>query len=339
VIVQDAPNDALSDVLRLVDAEAIASLAISAGGEWAVRFPESDFVTFCAVRRGSCWLVKDDGTEPFWLVEGNCFAAVRGEFQLASSSEVGMAATLQVFGTHDQARQYGTGDDLYLIGGNVRFDTANGGILTDVLPSMLLISGEAAEAIHWLLDQLDKEWRRAGPGARIACNDLLRLMFIHALRTYIAELPPSSGNWLAALSDPHVGKAFEAIHANPVRNWTLADLAGLAFQSRSTFASHFKVTVGVSPIHYLTRWKIRLASARLRRGQESISSIAASLGFLSDSAFSATFRRIMGISPTNYRALHSTSGSMSATADVLSEGKPPMVTDGSIERRDPLPAR
>ncbi|KWV58480.1 hypothetical protein AS026_30280 [Rhizobium altiplani] len=303
MIVQDAPNDALSDVLRLVDAEAIASIALTAGGDWAVRFPESDFVTFCAVRRGSCWLVKDDGTEPLWLVEGDCFAAIRGEFGLASSREVRVAAT-QMFRPDDQARQYGSGNDVYLIGGNVRFDTANGGILTDVLPPMLLISGEAAEAIHWLLDQLDKEWRRAEPGARIACNDLLRLMFIHALRTYIAELPPSSGNWLAALSDPHVGKAFEAIHADPVRNWTLTDLASLASQSRSTFATHFKATVGVSPIHYVSRWKVRLAAARLRRGRQPISSVAASLGFLSDSAFSATFRRIMGITPTEYRALH-----------------------------------
>jgi AraC-like DNA-binding protein len=304
VIVQAAPNDPLSDVLRLVDAEAIASIALTAGGDWAVRFPEPDYVTFCAVRRGSCWLVKGVGSPPLRLAEGDCFAAIRGEFTLASSPETGLAPASQVFRPREEARQYGTGEDLYLIGGNVRFDTANGAILTDVLPPMLLISGDAAEAIHWLLDQLDKEWRRAGPGARIACNDLLRLMFIHALRTYIAELPPTSGNWLAALSDPHVGKAFEAIHADPVRNWTLADLAKLACQSRSTFAGHFKATVGVSPIYYLARWRVRLAAARLRRGREPISSVAAALGFLSDSAFSATFRRIMGVPPTHYRALH-----------------------------------
>lgn len=111
-----------------------------------------------------------------------------------------------------------------------------------------------------------------------------------------------SGNWLAALSDPCVGKAFEAIHADPLRSWTLAELAKLAFQSRSAFASHFKATVGASPIYYLARWRMHLAAARLRRGREPISSIAISLGYVSDSAFSATFRRIMGVSPTQYRA-------------------------------------
>lgn len=191
-----------------------------------------------------------------------------------------------------------------LIGGSVRFDTANGTILTDVLPPIILISGEAAGAIHWLLEQLDREWRRAAPGARLACNDLLRLMFIHTLRAYIADLPPRSGNWLATLSDPCVGKAFEAIHTDPVRNWTLAELAKLAFQSRSAFAGHFKATVGASPIYYLARWRMHLAAARLRRGREPISSMAASLGYVSDSAFSATFRRIMGVSPTQYRAEH-----------------------------------
>ncbi|NLS08233.1 AraC family transcriptional regulator [Rhizobium sp. P32RR-XVIII] len=302
--VQNAPNDALSDVLRLVDAQAIASMTLTAGGDWAIRFAEPDYIKFYAVRRGSFWLIPRDGGPPQRLTEGDCFVAVRGEFILASSLEGRSVPAAEVFSDFDQGAHCGEGEDMRLIGGSVRFDTANGTILTNVLPPIILISGEAAAAIHWLLEQLDREWRRAGPGARLACNDLLRLMFIHALRTYIAELPPMSGNWLAALSDPCVGKAFEAIHANPVRNWTLAELAKLAFQSRSAFAGHFKATVGVSPMYYLARWRMHLAAARLRRGREPISSIAASLGYVSDSAFSATFRRIMGVSPTQYRAEH-----------------------------------
>lgn len=49
--VQNAPNDALSDVLRLVDAQAIASMTLTAGVDWAIRFAEPDYIKFYAVRR------------------------------------------------------------------------------------------------------------------------------------------------------------------------------------------------------------------------------------------------------------------------------------------------
>ncbi|EWY41679.1 AraC family transcriptional regulator [Skermanella stibiiresistens SB22] len=315
MIVQNAPNDALSDVLRLVDACALASVTLTAGGDWAIRFPAPDHIKFCALRRGSCWLAASDGLPPRHLDEGDCFVVVRGEFTLASSPDVRPVPAERVFGGFGQSGHCGDGDDTHLIGGSVCFDTVNGAILTDVLPASLVISGEAAAAVRWLLEQLDQEWRRAGPGSLLACNDMLRLMFIHALRAYVADLPPLAGNWLAGLADPRIGKPFEAIHADPVHDWTLAELASLAGQSRSAFASHFKESVGVSPMWYVARWRMRLAAARLRRSREPVSSIAASLGYVSDSAFSATFRRIMGVSPTRYRArfTHSSTGRASAS--------------------------
>lgn len=302
MIVQSPPNDALSDVLHLIDTHAVASLALTAGGDWGVNVPGPNDTMFCAVHRGSCWLLTEEDGPPQLLSAGDCFVIVRGAFTLASSCEMRAIPSHEVFGSLCGAGHCGIGDETYLTAGSVRFDSYNGAILTDVLPAAIPIHGKAATAIRSLLEQLDREWRIAEPGARLACNDLLRLMFIHALRVYISTLPPQSGNWLAGLTDPRIGKPFTAIHADPVRNWSLAELANLAGQSRSAFASHFKASVGVSPMYYLARWRMRLAAARLRRSREPISTIAASLGYLSDSAFSATFRRIMGVSPTRYRA-------------------------------------
>lgn len=302
MIVQGTPRDALSDVLRLVDAHAVASITLSVAGAWAIRFPAPDYLKFCGLRRGSCWLVTDGGLPPRRLDEGDCFVVTRDAFTLASSPDVEPIPASAVFGDFGESGRYGEGEETYLIGGSVYFDAISGTILTDVLPAAIVISGEAAAAIHWLLEQLDREWRQAGPGSLLACNDLLRLMFVHALRAYAADLPPSAGNWLAGLADRHIGKAFEALHADPVRTWTVAELARLAGQSRSAFASHFKSRVGVSPIQYLTGWRMHLAAMRLRRSPDPVSSIAASLGYGSDSAFSATFRRILGVTPKGYRA-------------------------------------
>ncbi|MBK3778560.1 helix-turn-helix domain-containing protein [Azospirillum brasilense] len=164
-----------------------------------------------------------------------------------------------------------------------------------------MIRGGAAGGapVGWLLEQLDREWRGETVGSQHACNGPLRLMFVHALRAHLSEQPPQGDNWLAARLDPSIGRALDAFHAEPCSNWTLAELAGIAGRSRSSFAAAFRERVGVPPIDYMLRWC--LAATRLRQGQESVSAIAASLGYLSDSAFSATFRRIMGVSPARYR--------------------------------------
>lgn len=156
--------------------------------------------------------------------------------------------------------------------------------------------------MSWLLDRLDQEWRAALPGSETACNDLLRLMFVHALRQHLREADSADLGWLAGLGDPPVAAALRAIHAAPERVWRLPDLAREAGQSRSGFAERFRRVVGLPPIEYAARWRMRVAAHRLEHGGDALSSVAASLGFLSDSAFGAAFRRVHGVSPGRYRA-------------------------------------
>jgi len=70
--------------------------------------------------------------------------------------------------------------------------------------------------------------------------------------------------------------------------------------SRSSFALKFKETVGVSPMEYLTRWRMLLAADRLAESTDSVAAIAVSLGYESESAFSTAFKRVMRCSPRQY---------------------------------------
>lgn len=76
--------------------------------------------------------------------------------------------------------------------------------------------------------------------------------------------------------------------------------------SRSAFAHRFKDVVGLSPMEYLTRWRMLQACDMLKNGELSISTIAFELGFQSESAFSTTFKRIMTLSPRHYQRLPAT---------------------------------
>jgi transcriptional regulator GlxA family with amidase domain len=59
--------------------------------------------------------------------------------------------------------------------------------------------------------------------------------------------------------------------------------------------------LGRPPIDYLANWRIQLAGERLRVGNESIASIAASVGYESEAAFMRAFKRIGGVTPGNRR--------------------------------------
>ncbi len=69
------------------------------------------------------------------------------------------------------------------------------------------------------------EARAARPGNVAMLGRLTELMFVEILREYMQRLPTNQGGWLAAVNDPHVGKALRLLHANPVRDWTVDELA------------------------------------------------------------------------------------------------------------------
>jgi len=97
-----------------------------------------------------------------------------------------------------------------------------------------------------------------------------------------------------------MGAAIGAMHEDPARRWTVQALAARAGMSRSTFALRFKEAVGLSPMDYLTRWRMLLAGDRLAHSGESVSAIALSLGYESESAFGTAFKRVMGCSPRQH---------------------------------------
>jgi len=56
------------------------------------------------------------------------------------------------------------------------------------------------------------------------------------------------------------------MHSEPGHSWTLPELAVLAGFSRSAFAQWFCERTGETPIAYLTRWRMLLATEHLQSG-------------------------------------------------------------------------
>ncbi|MET0948140.1 MAG: AraC family transcriptional regulator [Pseudomonas sp.] len=301
MIIQNAVSDPLSDVLALSGLRAACSVRLQAGGVWALNFRPIE-LKFNVVRRGECWL-RLHGMPARLLLAGDCFVVSRTPFILGSGPDVEAVDAADVFSDAGASATFGVGDDVELLGGSVSLVGPGASQLLDVLPAALIIraGSEGALSFRWLLDELDREWRSNHAGAHAMCNDLLRLIFVHALRHHISTADAADLNWLAGLRDPALAGVLQAIHGAPEKPWRLAEMADVACMSRSGFAALFKARVGLAPVEYATRWRMRVAAARLRNGMDSVATVAASLGYLSDAAFGVAFRRVHGKSPGQYR--------------------------------------
>lgn len=140
------------------------------------------------------------------------------------------------------------------------------------------------------------------PGASIALDRLTDLIFIQAVRAWLSDLPAGAAGWLGALRDPSILAALQQIHAAPADAWTVEKLARAAGMSRSGFAARFRSLVGETPLHYLTAWRMRVASRiMLDDDQTNVSEIASQVGYQSEAAFGVAFKRFYGSSPARWR--------------------------------------
>jgi AraC-like DNA-binding protein len=299
-------SDPLSDILDLLGARCMLSGALSADGRWVRHFPRPNVIKVMAMVEGSCWLTMEDIAAPLRLEPGDV-VLVNGRHAMTMSSDLRAAkdvdntATLTVT---PHLRQIGTHRDTYILGGHVALDPNRQGLLLDVLPPVIHISGASEEAgvLRWLLNQLAREWDAQRPGAATAAGQLAQLIFVQALRAHLETEGLLAGGWLKALADERIAPALGLIHADPAKAWTLAELAKAVGMSRTSFALRFKAVVGVAPLAYLTQWRMHLAERDLRQSDVPVSSLAFRLGYTSESAFSNAFKRVTGVAPRRYRS-------------------------------------
>jgi AraC-like DNA-binding protein len=103
----------------------------------------------------------------------------------------------------------------------------------------------------------------------------------------------------------------QLIHGRPAHSWTIDALAREVGMSRSVFAQRFTSYIGVSPMHYLGRWRMQLATRRLKTPGVSVALVGAEVGYESEAAFSRAFKKFIGKPPGAWRKTH---GGSSATA-------------------------
>jgi AraC-like DNA-binding protein len=260
---------------------------------------------FHAVTQGRCWL--EARATPRRLVQAGDFVLVpHGEGHRLTSEPGVRAARLfdlpreLVSERYEILRHGGGGAPTTIVCGAVRFDHPAAQHLVRVLPRLVAVDAWTSPQMDWLQSTLRfiaAEASELRPGGETVITRLADILVIQAIRSWIEKEAGAQAGWIGALRDRQVGRAIALVHRDPARRWTVAALASEVAMSRSAFAARFAELVGETPMGYLARWRIHVATASLREEGATIGELAARLGYRSEAAFSRAFKRLTGVSP------------------------------------------
>ena len=291
---------------------------------WAIEIPKLDEVmTFMVVTSGSCWL-QLEGSEPRHLLRGSLALIPHGRPHIASSDPSVPAEPLfdlpveKVSERYEIMRHGGGGELARTMYGVVRFDAVAAQHLIKLLPEVIQIDGWDDDAGGWLQSTLRfiaSEAAALKPGGETVITRLSDVVVIQAIRSWLDKAPEADRGWLAALRDRQIGHALALMHKAPGVEWSVASLSQEIGMSRSGFSARFTEMVGLSPVRYLTEWRMQLARTQLLDGTEPLSAISAGLGYQSEAAFCRAFKRVFDVSPGSLR--RERPASFDATAPVL----------------------
>lgn len=291
--------DPLTEVVSLLQPSARFSKVVVGASPWRVRRSETALPFYGLILEGAC-RVTVDGQEPIELQAGDFLLMPAASAAVITSldppppdAETPHAALGN--GTFRIGRQDGL-PDLRMLVGHCSFDSPDAALLVSLLPALVHVRGE--QRLAMLVNLVSEESREQRPAREVVLARLLEVLLIEALRS-IAGTAASPG-LVRGLADARLALAIRAMHENPRRAWTVAELAQEAALSRSAFFDRFNRTVGLAPMAYLLNWRMALAKQLLRQNKVGVATIAEHVGYSSASTFSVAFSRHVGLPPSHY---------------------------------------
>lgn len=311
-------SDLLSDVLRLVRLTGALIFEVDVTGPWGIagdptveKFAPllppatSQVIVLHLVLEGECWF-RHASCGWFAVPAGHAAVIAHGDRHdlcdrpgRATAPFAAMLGEGSLLDVRHLRFETGPGNTTRLLCGFLGCDERAFEPLCRSLPPVFQVDlGTHMQALvgYAVASALDDSPGAAGLRGRIA-----ELLFMGALRAYMCNLPANASGWLAGLRDPVVGRALQALHAQPCRRWTVDELAAAVASSRSALTAHFADVLGEAPMHYLARLRMSLAARELSDSHKSLAAVASNVGYDSPAAFQRAFKRSFGTPPAAWR--------------------------------------
>ena len=303
--------DPLSDVLDLGRVNGALVASIRANAPWGLDLPQRP--AFHAITSGTAWARVDD-SDPLQLMPGDVLLLPAGAHHQLVSEPHGTSvpfdsATKERLMTPEGDLTLGaSGAVTTFVCAAVDYDLDVAEPLMGQLPPVVHVPADpvGGRDVAAIVELLAMEVGARRPGSRAAAARLIDTLLIAAIRHWLdRQADDDVPSWLRALRDPVLARVIAALHARPAEPWTVESLAREVHVSRATLARRFAEVVGEPPLTYLTRWRMHLASQKLKYSTETVDAIAREVGYTSEYAFNRAFARHHGQPPGRYRRLAS----------------------------------
>ncbi|MGC3937950.1 AraC family transcriptional regulator [Roseobacter sp. EG26] len=306
--------DLLSDILTNLSMRGTLYFRTSFTKPWGVAVPSYENVArFHFVNRGSCLIAVDGVDDPVCLEQGDLVIIPHGashdlycghdpentilplDTVLEKSGYDGSGVL--VYGGHD------TQSETQLICGHFSFEKDAKHILMQRLPPIIHLRNYGETAGKWMeatLRMIGDETGGLRMGSDLIALKMSEAILAQSIRSFVesADAP----EWgLGGFSDKHLRRALDAFHKSPDQVWTVENLAHAAGMSRTSFAVLFQKKMDMTPMQYVTSWRIEIAKKHLVDPSNTLTDAAEYAGYASDSAFARVFKKETGMTPASFR--------------------------------------
>jgi AraC-like DNA-binding protein len=276
----------------------------------AVLAPDAaQVVLFHVVANGRCW-IEVEGEERLWANAGDVVVLPYSDQHRMGGSQPAECPSIATLidpppWTSMPVIRHGQGGSPtsvmcgYLTCDDPLFDPR-----MRVFPPLFVVSPPDGPARDWVRSSIEyaaQQTTQVSSERFESPTSIPELLLLEVLKLHLASAPAVDRGWMSSMRDPVLGPALAAMHAEPSRKWTVADLACESAVSQSLLDERFREVLGLAPIRYLTGWRMHLAGDLLRSSDLPVATVARRVGYESEEAFSRAFKRENGQAPSVWR--------------------------------------
>ncbi len=298
--------DVISDVFDTLRFKGNVFIHSNFAGQWGARFQAVESPVFHCILFGSCWMKTEQDDSYLELHKGDvCFLANGIEHELLSSPDSNCEPAIIVPGQACvMSPILDTQAETRLLCGTLQSEHHFQHPLFSTLPEIIHVPFSAEKGGNtWVQHAgyaIDNAVNYNNAGLDALVDRLYEILFIQVLQRYY-YLNANTASFYTNYRTPRINAVLDAIHSDPAANWSLDNLAEIAHMSRSAFTSSFREVVGMSPMAYLTSWRMLKARFLVQTSGLPLKIIAHQVGFRTQSGLNKAFKQHFGIAPKNLR--------------------------------------
>ncbi|WP_163269264.1 AraC family transcriptional regulator [Chelativorans alearense] len=280
---------------------------------FGIHFPAAPEARFQFIAAGNVYL-QSEGLAPRPLACGDAILLPRGDgHSLVSAPGVAVRPVdsfertplcADVCAVSKAPEDASRTKDVLIFTGRMEFELDTLHPLVGLMPQVMSVGALLARQpeIMPLLSAMEREMATERAGSAGILARLADVVAATIVRGWVECGCGDATGWIEALRDPRLGRVIAALHRDPGRAWTVAEMAAEMGSSRSVFAERFAAATGTTPLRYVAALRMRLATQWIGRDRIAIDTVARRLGYGSQAAFARAYKRVTGHPPGKARA-------------------------------------